>query len=55
VTAGQNRFRWSGAPTQPGTYYVRVILRRGGAASASYSMGAVDVSPAPSAWPPVVK
>jgi hypothetical protein len=55
VTAGQNRFRWSGAPTQPGTYYVRVILRRGGAASASYSFGAVDVSPAPSAWPPVVK
>lgn len=55
VTAGQNRFRWSGAPTQPGTYYVRVILRRGGWASASYSFGAVDVSPSASAWPPVVK
>lgn len=55
VTAGQNRFRWSGAPTQPGTYYVRVILRRGGVASASYSFGAVDVSPTASAWPPVVK
>lgn len=55
VTAGQNRFRWSGAPTQPGTYYVRVILRRGGWASASYSFGAVDVSPTASAWPPVVK
>ncbi|MFN7150037.1 MAG: hypothetical protein ACK4V6_11210 [Microthrixaceae bacterium] len=55
VTAGQNRFRWSGATTQPGTYYVRVILRRNGWASASYSFGAVDVSPAASAWPPVVK
>ena len=55
VVAGQNRFRWSGAPTQPGTYYLRVILRRGGVASASYSFGAVDVSPTAAAWPPVVK
>jgi hypothetical protein len=32
-----------------------VILRRNGVAAASYSFGAVDVSPTASAWPPVVK
>jgi hypothetical protein len=55
VVAGQNRFRWNGSGADPGTYHLRVILRRGGVASAAYSFGAVDVSPTASAWPPVVK
>lgn len=55
VVAGQNRFRWNGAGLGPGTYHARVILRRGGVASASYSMGAIDVAPENSPWPPVVK
>ena len=53
VTAGPNRFRWSGAPTAPGTYHLRVILRRDGVAAASYSFGAVDVSPRASPGPVV--
>jgi hypothetical protein len=55
VVAGQNRFRWNGAGAAAGTYHMRVILRRDGVASASYSFGALDVAPQPSAWPPVVK
>lgn len=55
VVEGQNRFRWNGTGADPGTYHLRVILRRNGVASASYSFGAVDVAPTESAWPPVVK
>ncbi len=55
VVAGQNRFRWNGTGADPGTYHLRVILRRNGVASGSYSFGAVDVAPTESAWPPVVK
>ena len=45
VQAGVNRFRWDGRPTAPGTYHLRVVLRRDGVASHSYSFGSIDVSP----------
>ncbi len=45
VRSGVNRFGWNGRPAAPGTYHLRVVLRRDGVASHSYSFGAVDVSP----------
>ncbi len=55
VVAGRNRFRWDGWPLSSGSYHVRVVLRRDGVSSTSYSFGAIDVAPSGSGQAPVVK
>jgi hypothetical protein len=52
VAAGLNTFRWGGWPASSGSYYIRVILHRGGRSADSYSSGQVDHTLGGAAWPP---